>query len=245
MKVSMKCGQCQRQDGKPSPYNFAVDIPERGWVEFTCDKGHRAAVIIQISKFEILSKMGVDAIAKGSYLEAVLSLAASLERLHEFFIEATFRKQGASRELFAEAWALMAKQSERQLGAFVAAFLLANGKKPKLLPRKAVELRNSIAHKGFFPTREESIEFGESVFECAHSVLDVLHTAPYAEITNTLVSEHVVARANQAVEAGVPLPSTLWMATPLSLGAVEQSKDFRAYVSSQTDEIIRSEDYLF
>lgn len=235
MRISAICMQCQIDDGEPPLTRFSVEFPERGWFELTCDRGHRTATVIQATKFEIFSKRAVDAIADCSYGDAVLSLALSLERLYEFFIEATCRQRGVSREQFTATWASMSNQSERQLGAFLAAFLIVTGETPKLLPRKAVELRNSVVHKGKFPAREESIKFGEAVFDCAHSVLDILRGANFDEIRRTLVFEHVGERMNEAVQAGIPIPGVIWIGTPLSISIEDQPKDFSAHVPSYAD----------
>lgn len=226
------CMQCQVEAGIPNFSSFGLaDIPESGVIEATCDRGHRTATIIQQTKFEILSEMGVKAIVNGSYRDAVFSFATSLERLYEFFIEAAFRRHGIALEAFDATRKHLASQSERQLGAFLAAFLLETRETAKLLPQKQVEFRNAVVHKGTFPTREEAARFGQAVFNCALPVLTVLRSAPYAEIVQTLTFERICHRSKQASDAGLKT-STLSIVTPLSFVIADQPTDFEAIVAS-------------
>ena len=232
MKTLTTCMQCQAEAGIPNFSALALaEIPENGIIEITCDRGHRTATIIQESKFEILSEMGVKALVDGSYRDAVSSFASTLERLYEYFIEAACRKQGISPGVFSASWKAMASQSERQLGAFLAAFLLDTRETPKLLPQKQVELRNSVVHKGRFPTSDEASKFGAAMFDCALPVLQVLRSSSYAETIQTLTSERVRDRSKQARHAG-RTTSTMSMATPLSFVLADQPADFGAIVAS-------------
>lgn len=208
-----------------------ADIPEGGMIETTCNRKHRTAIIIQETKFEILSEMGVKAIVEGSYRDAVSSFATSLERLHEFFFEAVCRKNGISPETFGATWKPMASTSERQLGAFLAAFVLDTREAPKLLPQKQVEFRNSVIHKGRFPTREETVRFGTAMFDCALPVLTVLRSNPYSQTIRTLTSERIRDRSKQARDAGLRT-STVSIMTPLNFGITDQPTDFEAIVEN-------------
>lgn len=232
MQTFTTCMQCQVETGVPNFSSFALaDIPESGVIESTCNRGHRTATIIQQTKFEILSEMGVRGIVNGSYRDAVSSFATSLERLHEYFVEAACRKHGISPEVFAATWKPMANQSERQLGAFLAAFLLVTGQTAKLLPQKQVEFRNAVVHKGSFPTREEAIRFGQAMFDCALPVLTVLRSAPFAETVQALTFERIRDRSKRPGDAGLRT-STMCIATPLSFAVADQPTDIEAIVAT-------------
>jgi hypothetical protein len=231
MQTLTTCMQCQVETGLPNLSSMALaDIPEDGVIEVTCDRGHRTATIIQEAKFEILSEMGVWAIANGSYRDSVFSLAGALERLYEFFIEAACRKQGISTEAFTSSWKSLASQSERQLGAFVVAYLMDVHEPPKLLPKSQVEFRNAVVHKGRLATRDEAMRFGRAVFDCALPLLALLKSATYADIIRTMTFEHIRDRSHRARDAGL-LTCTMSMATALSLAAADQPGDFETLVA--------------
>lgn len=228
MQTFTTCMQCQVESGMPNFSSLSMeDVPESGVIEVTCNRGHRTATIIQQTKFEILSEMGVKAIVNGSYRDAVSSFASSLERLHEFFLEATCRRHGIAPDEFTVTWKHMANQSERQLGAFLAAHLLDTGKAAKVLPPKQVEFRNAVIHKGRLATRDEAVSFGQAMFDCAIPVLMLLRSDPYAEILRKLTGE----RSRKAFDAGIRT-STMGISTPLSFMNAEQPADLEAIIDS-------------
>ena len=80
------------------------------------------------------------------------------------------------------AWKAISKQSERQLGAFIAAHLLLTKRSPALLnPNNEVRLRNDVIHGGYVPTFEEAAAFGNSVMTLINQARDDLRkTVPEA-----------------------------------------------------------------
>lgn len=232
MQTLTTCMQCQVETGFPNFSSLALaDIPESGVIEVLCDRGHRTATVIQDTKFEILSEMGIKALVSNSYRDAVSSLAAALERLFEFFVEATCHKRGISAEEFGATWKSMANQSERQLGAFLGTYLLETGEAAKLLPRKQVEFRNAVVHKGRLPNGEETTEFGRAMLACALPVLNVLRSAAYRDTILSLTLERVRVRSAQARAAGL-IPSTMSNATPLNLFQESDIPEFDTIVAN-------------
>ena len=183
-------------------------------------------------KFEILSDMAVQAIVDGYHRDAVASFIASLERLHEFFLEATCRKNGIDRAAFSAGWKLLSSQAERQLGAFVASYLIETGSAPRLLPRNQTEFRNDVVHKGKFPERGETIRFGQAVADCVLPILSLLRSEPYAAYVQKLVGERLRDRHQQAWDAGVRA-STCSLNTLFSLTYVELETDIEAAVTKR------------
>lgn len=132
----------------------------------------------------------------------------------------------------------MSNQSERQLGAFLAAYLLDTREPPKLMPQKQVEFRNAVAHKGRFPTRQEAMRYGQAVFDCSIPILSILRSEPYAETVWTLTFERIRERSEQArIEAKNPtMPtSTMSTVTPLSFVSADQPADLEAIVASYAE----------
>lgn len=196
------CMQCLAEGGLPNRSSDAlVRIPDDGVIKETCDRGHRTVTIVQQMKFELLSDMAIKAIVDGYYRDAVASFMGTLERLYEFFIQATCRKHCVTSEVFDATWRDMAKQSERQLGAFLAAYVLETGRAPKLLPQRMTEFRNGVIHKGKFPEPAEAISFGQAVVECSLPILDLLKSGSYSCVVEEIVGEYLVDRLQAAQRA--------------------------------------------
>ncbi|EKK02627.1 hypothetical protein RBSH_02059 [Rhodopirellula baltica SH28] len=143
----------------------------------------------------MLFEIGTNALYDGYYREAIGSFTASYERFLEFFIRIVYDATGDNEETFDKTWKNVSQQSERQLGAYVFAFYSLYNVPPDLLPRKMVEFRNAVIHKGKIPTRGEAIQFGESVINIVLPVLrNLFDTHQYA----------VVAAATANVDAKDP-----------------------------------------
>ena len=217
MQTFTTCMKCQIDDGIPNfSSNSVARIPDDGVIYSTCNKGHRTVTIIQEMKFEILSDMAIKAIVDGYYRDAIASFMGALERLYEFFIEATFRKHGIDKAAFSAANKALTNLSERQLGAFVAVFLLESGKSPMLLPQKMTKLRNDVIHKGKFPDRAETVQFCQNALDCAMEVLYLLKSEPFRETVNSIVDERIMERHKSATDIGINI-STCSISTILSL----------------------------
>lgn len=232
MEVMISCMECQVQNGIPNFSSHSmIRLPDDGVIEATCPRGHQTFTIIQQVKFELLSDMAVKAIVDGYYRDSIASFTAALERLYEFFVEAACRKKGIERDTFNLAWKSLAKQSERQLGAFITAFLLETGRPPKLLPRTQTELRNEVIHKGKFPDRQEAVSFGQAVADCASPILKMLGSDPFVEVVQKLVGERLRDRHRRAWDANVRA-STYAISTPFSLTRSELEMDVEKAVAA-------------
>jgi len=129
-----------------------------------CDKGHSSITIIDNVKFELLFEMGLNAIVDGYPHQAVASFASALERFYEFFWRVVMQHKEVPDEQINASWKKMSKQSERQLGAYISAFLGLNGEAPTLLDTNDdVSFRNKVIHAGYVPSEEEAVSFGEVV----------------------------------------------------------------------------------
>jgi hypothetical protein len=224
--------QCQAEQGVPNFTSITmVRIPDDGVLEATCNRGHRTFTIIQQMKFELLSDMAIKAIVDGYYRDAVASFAGALERLHEFLVRATCRKQGVSAPPFDRAWKEMSNQSERQLGAFIGAHLLETGQPPMLLHQNQTKFRNDVIHKGMFPSRHDTLRFGQAVSDCALPILRLLRSEPYSAVVQTLVMDSIHDRSKPAWEAG-QRTSTLSINTFLSLNNADTHADVDSAVAS-------------
>ncbi len=234
MQTLSICMECQVKDGVPNSSSMImVRVPDDGVLEATCNRGHRTFTIIQQQKFELLSEMAIKAIVDGYYRDAVASFAGALERLHEFFLRATCRKQGVDAPTFDRAWKEMSNQSERQLGAFIGAHLVETGQPPELLHQNQTKFRNDVIHKGKFPALDDTLRFGQAVLGCALPILGLLRPEPYHTVVQALVMESIRNRSEPALKAG-QRTSTLSMNTLLSLTNTDEHIDINAAVTSYT-----------
>ena len=235
MQLITSCMRCQAEEGIP---NFSalslMRIPDDGVIELTCNRQHRTFTIIQNLKFELLADLALQAIVDGYYREAISSFTAALERLYEFFVEATGRKNGIGGEVFAVAWKPLANLSERQLGAFVLAHLIETGEPAKLLPQAQIKLRNEVTHKGKFPDHGEAMAFGQAVCDCATPILAQLGSEAYAETVRTLIGERLRDR-RKAAAGGQFSAATCAMSTLFCLTQPPQPIDLEAEVTKYAD----------
>ena len=167
MDISTSCMKCQQEFGRPNLRSMdSTPLPDDGVIKMICDHGHLTYTVVQNDKFELLSKLAVQALADEYYREAVASFAASLERLYEFFLRVCWRSKGRSEDDTDRLWRLVTSSSERQLGAFVGCYFSDYGEIPPMPNQEHVKSRNNVIHKGRFPSREEAISFWTGSLGC-------------------------------------------------------------------------------
>lgn len=173
MQIHLACSLCVGT-GHTNWQVFTVN--DQSLYRFTCSKGHASVAIVTEPKYVQLFEIGLNAIVDHYYREAVSSFAASLERFYEFAFHAFALHRGVTREAAVTAWAPIARQSERQLGAFLTAYLLAEGQAPALLTNKMTSFRNDVIHRGVVPTHSEALAFGNAVLDLVRPGLHLLRT---------------------------------------------------------------------
>lgn len=176
MRIMVPCMQCLQEFGKPSNEFARVEFRDDGRYELTCSFGHRTTTILQQQKFEVLFEIGAYAILDGYYREAISSFSTSLERFYEFAARVFLENVSKSDTLFQNCWEKVASRSERQLGAFI--FLWAHhfNEPPALLSNSQVAFRNDVVHKGKIPTRDNAINYGDSVLGILRPMLSALRS---------------------------------------------------------------------
>lgn len=163
MKLLMPCMACFQELGQPTNEFASLEFRDDGRYEICCSRGHKSVTVLQQQKFEILFDIGANAILDGYYREAVSSFTSSLERFYEFCIKVLCKKSGIKTDVFSTAWKQIANQSERQLGAFLFLWASEFGEVPQLLSSNDAGFRNSVIHKGKIPTKEEALEYGNTI----------------------------------------------------------------------------------
>jgi hypothetical protein len=161
-------------------------MPEDGVVESVCPNGHRSVTIVQQSRFEILSAFAVRAIADCYFRDSVMSFAASLERLYEYVSMVLLVHRGVGFECIDDI-SRNNHLSERQLGAFFALYASFAKKVPATLSKKSIELRNRVAHRGYLPTVQEAVAFGEDVSRVAAPLISMLKSKDLESARNSVI----------------------------------------------------------
>ena len=193
MQVSLLCPSCN-----PGADQFAVDLlPKNDCVyEIQCPYGHKFRANILYHEFQKLFEVAVNALADGYYREAVGSFAASYERFIELFIRITIKISAADDDKFPKMWKQMSRQSERQLGAFIALFVREFGTQPPLLADTQIELRNKVVHQGYFPSKEQCLKYGSAVLSSIRQTIRVLCTseAHHSELSRSINDQGDVSK---------------------------------------------------
>ncbi|MDQ8015248.1 MAG: hypothetical protein REI96_22570 [Flavobacterium nitrogenifigens] len=198
MKIKTTCMKCTFEDGRESEVS-SLQITDNNLYTFKCSYGHENALYHQQQKFELLFESAVHAICDGYLREAVSSIAASLERFYEFFIKFISIKNEIDENVFDKTWNLLSKQSERQLGAFIFIYCQEFGKPPTLLQNNQIEFRNNIIHKGYFPSYEKTIEFGQKVLDFIVEILGILK-CKYPEKISEIIMLHNFKLLTEAIK---------------------------------------------
>ena len=150
---------------------YPSDVPDDGIVELTCRQNHETVILLYANRFGLLFDSGASALADGYPREAVASFAASVERFYEHITTALFAANGVQRAAIDKYWKTVKNQSERQLGAFRAAYL-QDFKQVAPDLEKYTEFRNSVIHKGHFPTHDEAAKYGQVCLDHMRQILD-------------------------------------------------------------------------
>lgn len=216
MRIYLSCGRCLVESGRPSPEMVAAELEESGLYRMKCGRGHETVTCLQQMKFEVLFDLGANAIVDGYYREAVGSFAAALERLYEFYIQFQNDRRMIDPSLFESTWKSISNLSERQLGAFIFLYLLERKTSPPILTDKAVKFRNSVIHKGRFPSREAAIGFGEEVADLMVRIVSELQADSSAELSQAV--GRYVGKIQKQIKEQPPNVSLQYLATMICLG---------------------------
>jgi hypothetical protein len=193
MRLRINCVACLQADGKPSDDAESVEMRDDGLYSVTCRRGHTTITAVREQKFEILFDLGAMALLDGYPREAITSMAAAVERFFEYYIQVISLKHGITFETFTKAWKPVSRQSERQLGAFLAVYLFENKKalqssivdaQPndsfgRKNPLTWTAFRNEVTHNGYIPSSEEVLAYGDLVYQFVYRLIEELRgTSP-------------------------------------------------------------------
>jgi hypothetical protein len=162
---------------------------------FRCEKDHTTVVTMPIPPFELLFDFGCSALLDGYPREAVTSFATSFERFQEFTCRFLLARRNVSFEGVDAWWKEVARQTERQIGSFVAVWVAEFYGPPPLLPQKLVEFRNACVHMGRIPPESEAKAYGEAVLRNEVGGIVTLRNCFDSELEYDDFVEHHIIRA--------------------------------------------------
>ena len=171
MRLSINCNECANdREGEFLADCWFVPLSETGLYRSTCPVGHLTVMILQQMHFEVLADTALQALLDGYTREAVSSIAASLERFHEFYCHAVLLTRGVDGAQVIKGWKTVNSQSERQFGMFAGLYLVEEKTPAPLLPQQqstgaSVAFRNRVVHQGYIPTECEAISFGQAIID--------------------------------------------------------------------------------
>jgi hypothetical protein len=230
MRFLTSCMQCLTKSGLSKPPEFIIEhISESGLIKSVCSQNHESFIVIQDTKYEILSYIAVTALHDGYYREAVMSFYSALERLYEHYIEIVCCKRGIDYDEFCAAWNPIKKLSERQTGAFAFTHLIETGNAYQALGNKYTELRNQVAHNGKIPTLQETTEYGQAIGDYITPLIKLLHSESYVEAQMRLTWNRVDKRAEPVSDQQL---TTLLINTPFSIHNFQDSFDIHSALAS-------------
>ena len=209
MKVFViSCSSCMREataggldedDAKALPVFLPGRMDDTGVVFVSCPNGHKSVVRYNHRRHEVLFASGTNAFLDGYLNEAVSTMAASLERAFEFFIRVVWRKHGLKPDEIDAGWKAMAKQSERQLGAFCALWLVETSSAFPV-DSKQSGFRNDVVHKGKIPEQKNVVAFADYVFDRVRMIVHQLEDSALGEMKSEIAQENLLQA--KAVPAG-------------------------------------------
>ena len=156
--------------------DYKLEINSENQYLVECENGHKKLVMLQAENFEILFDLASLALNDGYSKEAFTTMFSSYERFVEYFVKVICHSKSTSKKDFKDTWNKMAKQSERQIGAFFILQLLELGSVKYSIPQKWIELRNDIVHKGHIPSSKKVIEFGNFLLDMIQNALFELNS---------------------------------------------------------------------
>ncbi len=229
MRLLVPCMKCFEEFGEPSRESSRVEFCDNGRYEIICSHGHETVTLLQQQKFELLFDIGAHAILDGYYREAISSFSSSLERFFEFSIRVFLESINKTDELFQQCWKTVKNQSERQLGAFTFLWAYCMKHAPDLLPNNKVNFRNDVIHKGKIPTKNEAIQYGNSIMNIILPKIALLKKK-YPEEIRKVVFYHL--RDKSRPEDQIKTVSTICINTIISLSRSEKDENLNRFEDS-------------
>lgn len=202
MKIIDTCKKCVSETGILTSCIREIEFDDDFHSKHTCENGHTTVMIIDNLKFEHLFDSGVRAYIDGYKIESISTISSSLERFYEFYIQIILEKNDIKYEVFKKNWSHVQNQSERQFGAFLFLYLLEHKENSPIIDDVKPDIeglsksktkgwksfRNSVIHKGYIPTKNESYAYIELIYNYIHKLLISLFENYREEISKVILN---------------------------------------------------------
>lgn len=184
MREISVCPNCTiahvKSTGIPTPKQLIMgEMDDNGIIHTICEEGHLGQTIYDAPRYQILLNSAARAFLDGYTNECVSVISTALERCYEFFVRVVIGARGVSPDVFNKNWNLLAKQSERQIGAFSIAYLISQGE-PAPLDSGLSSIRNEIVHRGAILREDKALAYCEKVFTRIRHLEEILESS-YSE----------------------------------------------------------------
>lgn len=164
MKFPIGCLTCVGE-GKKDFSIHLLDANNEGVYQIVCSYGHKTTAVFQQPRFCILAEMGVVAFRDAYYRESIFNFSSCMERFMEYYVQVITTDMNIQPQHYDSTWKNMARQSERQMGAFLATYMIATKSSPPVLSSHLFELRNNVVHRGYIPSSDDAKKYAEAVLE--------------------------------------------------------------------------------
>ena len=215
MRINIICPQCSQATGGYAVFHVE-EIREDGLYTGKCPNGHDLLVGTQTLPHEMLFEIALNAIVDGYRREAISSFSSSVERFYEFSLRVLAKHHKVDAGVFSQAWNIVNRQSERQLGAFVFLYTASFGEPPVTINTKMVELRNNVIHKGALPNNDDVLKFGASAYDVIQNGIKKLRDACIDDV-NAALGDRVTEISSKM---GSQYPRS-FQVTPTALNVIE------------------------
>lgn len=181
------------------------DCSTTEWIDFTDDgvykhKYKNDNIIYKIcnnEKFEILFEKGIKRLQEGDYHLAIIYFSTALERFYEFAIKVMLYESEIDEDEFTETFKGMNGFSEREIGAFYILYLKEFLQACPKVTRSNIEFRNKVVHKGYVPTYNEVLKYGEYVLSYLRNIKRKLEFKYSKELIYKVISKRVFDLKNK------------------------------------------------
>ena len=165
LRIPLVCHECLHLTSRHAMDWMTFELRNDDTYVQECTQGHVLVGHCTNARFEILIDLALEATGDRYYREAVADLSSALERFYEWCIDAILVARGLDYEQRQRIWNRVAKQSERQLGAFIYLWTMQFGNEPDILTDGETGFRNNVIHKGQFPSSEETLIHGLRILD--------------------------------------------------------------------------------
>lgn len=184
MQIPFTCYTCCYKEKIPY-FIFPVEINSSGIYDVECPNGHEVKAVVENPLYELLFDSGLYSLTQKFYLESTLGFCSSVERMYEYSIRVFLQHSRVDNEEVEYTWRNLKNSSERQYGAFQLLYLQSLKKTPPSINTKWISFRNDCIHKGNFPDRISSFEYGELIFNHIKETISSIRNHLGVDLTQT------------------------------------------------------------